>query len=96
MSDFILFMHDDAAASDELWPVYLQKLSASGIFRGGSSIGAGASFRKSGPAGEVARHIVGFIRIEAASLDEAREALSGNPVYESGGTVEIRELPQNE
>jgi hypothetical protein len=32
--------------------------------------------------------------MSAASLDEARKLLSGNPVFEAGGTVEIRELPR--
>ncbi len=36
----------------------------------------------------------GFIRIEAGSLAEAEALPAGNPVYENGGTVEIRELPR--
>jgi hypothetical protein len=37
---------------------------------------------------------VGFIKVQAESLDHARELLKGNPVFEAGGTVEIRELPR--
>jgi hypothetical protein len=36
----------------------------------------------------------GYIRISAGDLDEARGLLAGNPVFEAGGTVEIRELPR--
>jgi hypothetical protein len=36
-----------------------------------------------------------YIRIEAANLAEAEALLDGNPVYEAGGTVEIRRLPQS-
>jgi hypothetical protein len=32
-------------------------------------------------------------RVNADSLDQARSLLIGNPHFEAGGTVEIRELP---
>ena len=38
--------------------------------------------------------LTGFVRVRAASLEEAKRFLVGNPVYEAGGTVEIRELPR--
>jgi hypothetical protein len=41
-------------------------------------------------------HLSGFIRVVADSLDHARTLVVGNPVFESGGTVEIRELPQTD
>ena len=39
-------------------------------------------------------HLGGFIRVEAESLADAEALLAGNPVFENGGTVEIRELPK--
>jgi hypothetical protein len=39
--------------------------------------------------------VTGFLRIRAASLDEAASFLAGNPVFEAGGTVELRELPKD-
>lgn len=36
----------------------------------------------------------GFIRVRATNLEEVKALLTGNPVYEAGGTVEIRELPR--
>jgi hypothetical protein len=30
----------------------------------------------------------------AADLDQAKALVAGNPVFEAGGTVEIRELPE--
>ena len=50
--------------------------------------------KKSGDAPEPTAHISGYVRVTADSLAEARELLQGNPVYEAGGTVEIRELPK--
>jgi len=42
----------------------------------------------------ISRQIAGDIRIRAENLNAARELVIGNPVYEAGGTVEIRELPR--
>jgi hypothetical protein len=95
--DFILLMHNDAKTSPtlEMWPPYLSSLRDRCIFDGGSSIGAGQAFRKDAMAGTATDHLGGYIRVQAKSLEAARELLTGNPVFECGGTVEIRELPRN-
>jgi hypothetical protein len=95
--DFIMLMHDDANAehSAEMWSSYLSFLRGRGVFEGGSSIGSGEAFRKHTAPGAASEHLTGYIRIEAESLKEAKEFLTGNPVFECGGTVEIRELPRD-
>ncbi|MGV3681843.1 MAG: YciI family protein [Acidovorax sp.] len=100
MNEYILLMHEDAsdrAASNdpEQWDRYLGWLRSTGQFDGGSEIGAGQRCRKGQPGEPAARNIGGFIRVRAASLDDARQFLAGNPVYEAGGTVEVRELPRS-
>ncbi len=97
MADFILLMHDDATdpMPDALWPAYFARLRAAGAFEGGSAIGGGEALRKSGAPGPLARHLTGYIRIAAPDLPAARELVAGNPVYECGGTVEVRELPRD-
>ena len=96
MADYIFLMHDDAACGTGLdWEPYLSKLRESGVFQGGSEIGDGACFRKTGEAPEPTAHIGGFIRVTAVNLDAAKKLLAGNPVFEAGGTVEIRELPRS-
>jgi len=92
MPDYLLLTHNDAASA-EGWDSYIAKLRAAGHFQGGSAIGPGLCARKSGAAPEVSSHLSGFIRVRADSLDHARALLAGNPAYEAGGTVEIRELP---
>jgi hypothetical protein len=99
MVDFIFLMHNDSArrtgaSDDDPWGPYIQRLEASGHFEGGSAIGGGVCVNKAGARVEVSAHIVGFIKVQAESLDHARELLKGNPVFEAGGTVEIRELPR--
>jgi hypothetical protein len=100
MKDYILLMHDDApdARRDRggnEWAAYLTKLRQAGVFQGGSSIGDGMCASKSGPAPEITRHLSGYIKVQAESLTEARDLVVGNPVFEAGGTVEIRELPKD-
>jgi hypothetical protein len=97
MADYILLMHDDAVADDEAaWEPYLDRLQQGGFFQGGSAIGDGVCARKSGAPAPVTVHLTGYIRVNADSLDQARSLLAGNPHFEAGGTVEIRELPRTD
>jgi hypothetical protein len=95
MADYILFMHDDTFADDASWAPYLQTLRESGVFEGGSEIGHGVCVRKGRPARQITAHLVGYIRLTAESIDHAKSLLAGNPHFEAGGTVEIRELPRS-
>lgn len=99
MNEYILFMHrdasDPAAAGDpELWAQYFTRLRGIGLFDGGSSIGEGECLRKGHTSVAAVADISGFIRVRAKNLEEAKAFLAGNPVFEAGGTVEIRELPR--
>lgn len=98
MAEFLLLMHGDSAGqdSDEDWSTYLEALQLSGVLKGGSAIGSGLCLRLNGPAPRPTDHLVGYVKIEARDLDHAREFVSGNPVYEAGGTVEIRTLPRTD
>ena len=96
MPSFIFLMHDDAGADEAPWEPYLRRLQEAGVFEGGSAIGDGVAARKSGAAAPPTLQIVGYIRVNARDLDQAKSFLSGNPVFEAGGTVEIRELPQTD
>jgi hypothetical protein len=97
MSDFLLLMHGDAPnarAAD--WVPYLDRLIADGRLRGGSSLGDGACFRKDGALRPLSAHLVGFIRVSAVTIEDAQSCLAGNPVYEGGGTVEVRLLIEDD
>jgi hypothetical protein len=95
VAEFIFLMHDDYRGDDpaEQWQPYLDGLGAAGALRGGSAIGGGLCVRRSGNVPEVSAHLVGYVKIEARDLSHARELVVGNPIFEAGGTVEIRELP---
>jgi len=94
MADYIFFMHDDAPDAANDWEPYLTKLKASGSFGGGSEIGDGVCVRKSGDVPPLTAHFAGYIRVYARDLNHAKSMLAGNPHFEAGGTVEIRELPR--
>ncbi|OYT91756.1 MAG: hypothetical protein CFE43_11690 [Burkholderiales bacterium PBB3] len=97
MNEYILFMCNDAsdpiAANDGVqWGEYITTLRQSGCFDGGSSIGAGERVRKGQASEPASADWTGFIRVRAESLEDAKRLLVGNPTYEAGGTVEVREL----
>lgn len=95
MANFLFLMHDDAPETANAdWEAYFTFLRRSGRFEGGSAIGGGACFRKEGPVPGGSDYLTGYIKVEAEDLADARTLLVGNPVYEAGGTVEIRELPK--
>ena len=96
MTEYILLMHDDAISNDDSWGPYIQKLQQGGFFEGGSAIGDGVCVRKSGEPASVTVHLTGYIRVIADSIDQAKSLLTGNPHFEAGGTVEIRELPRTD
>ena len=98
MPDYLMLMHNDMvrSSSDRDWEAYLEALAQTGKFRGGSAIGPGVCRRKSGTAPPITARIGGYIRIEAETLAEVEALLAGNPVFENGGTVELRELPRTD
>jgi len=96
MAEYIFLMHDDANDDAADWAPYIRRLQDAGVFKGGSAIGDGLCARKNGAAPPVTVHLAGYIRVDADSLDQARSLLVGNPHFEAGGTVEIRELPRTD
>jgi hypothetical protein len=97
MPDFLLLMHAlSPGVAEADWGPYLARLGAAGALRGGSSIGPGKCVRRQGAAPAITAHLTGFIRVAAADLDAVEALLPANPVYEAGGVVEIRALPEDE
>jgi hypothetical protein len=96
MPDYLLLMHADSTADESGWGPYLGQLRQRGVLQGGSAIGDGTCVRKHGAPAAMTAHLAGFIRVTAANLDQATALVVGNPVFEAGGTVEIRELPESD
>jgi hypothetical protein len=100
MPDYLFLMHHDApdagGITAETWTAYIGELEALGQFQGGSAIGDGVCARKSGSTPPITACLGGFLRVTAADLTAAQALLAGNPVFEAGGTVEIRALPRSD
>jgi hypothetical protein len=96
MPEYILLMHDDAISNDDAWRPYLQKLQQGGFFEGGSAIGDGVCAQQNGEPAALTAHLTGYIKVKADDMDQAKTLLAGNPHFEAGGTVEIRELPRTD
>jgi hypothetical protein len=94
MNDYLLLMHVGTTPQSNDWGPYIAKLQAAGCFQGGSAIGDGVCATRAGGAPEITRHLGGYMKIKATDLAHAKALLAGNPVYEAGGVVEIRELPR--
>lgn len=94
MNELIFLMHVDTLTEEKAadWESYIERLIATGNFQGGSSIGKGFAYRKGHSTTPADDEINGFIRIQGVSLDDAKEYLVGNPTFEAGGMVEVREL----
>lgn len=97
MKEYILLMHNDvqdqnSADNSDNWNNYLATLRGSGQFDGGSAIGNGQRYNKHLADQRANTQIGGFIRVRAENLQAAKQWLAGNPVYEAGGLVEIREV----
>lgn len=78
MPDFILLMQGDTTGPEGDWDAYLAQLGAKGRLRGGSAIGNGRSYRKSRAPTAPSTGLTGFVRIDAADLDDAATLLAGN------------------
>ena len=96
MNDYILFMHDDVPShAAEVWNgPRIAKASSGRRFQGGSAIGGGVCASKRGSAGTHGAP-VRLHPHQGRGPAQARELVNGNPVFEAGGTVEIRELPMD-
>jgi len=96
MADFILLMHGDTERepSPQMWASYFDTLKDLAVFNGGSAIGGGTALRRQGQPEPLFKALTGYIRVEAPDLQTATQLVEGNPVYECGGTVEVRALPR--
>lgn len=87
MLNYVMLMMGSASKGD--WEAYIEKLISSSEFRGGSSLGKGVAMSKGQRDSECS--VTGYVRFAVDNLDKAKELVSGNPLYEAGGRVELLE-----
>ena len=87
MPEYVMLMKGSAGSED--WDDYIEKLVSSGKFTGGSSLGNGVSVAKGKVDGRC--EVTGYMRFSAESIEEVQELITGNPLYEAGGSIELLE-----
>ena len=87
MPEYVMLMRGSAASGD--WDAYIEKLVNSGRFRGGSSLGNGIAVAKGMVDSEC--EVTGYMRFSADSIEEVKQLITGNPLYEAGGLIELLE-----
>ena len=89
MAEFMMLMKGGAVENGD-WNIYIDRLTKTGLFRGGSALSNGLCANT-----QVTKRsctVTGFMRFEASTIQQIHALLAGNPVYESGGEVELLEL----
>jgi hypothetical protein len=81
------------------WMNWIQRLKEQGIYitgeplqPGGKVISSAKKIITDGPFAEGKEVVAGFFMIRANSLDEAVDVSKDCPVFENGGSVEVREI----
>ena len=76
------------------WDSYVAGLAQAGCLRGGSSLGPGKAIRQHQSAAQTADWL-GFLMLEASSLEEAESMCVTNPDFRLGSTVLILPLVED-
>ena len=91
MPEFMMLMKSSGHGGNAAdWEQYIETLSESGLFRGGSAFGNGICTNQQDKGGQCV--VSGYMRFEAVSIERVLALVPGNPVYESGGDVEVLEV----
>jgi len=85
---------EDMQAHMQRWGEWMQKAAADGfpLQREGKVVGDNAKVITDGPFTEGKEVVGGYVIIEAKDMDHAMEISKGCPIFEFGGTTEIREI----
>ena len=81
------------------WGEWIQGLTQNGAFKGGEPLNSGgkvvAGPKKlvtDGPFVESKEIVGGYLIVTAKSVDDAAEISKGCPIFDEGGSVEVREI----
>jgi len=93
--EYILFIHknNDSQIPEKEWNVFFEEAKASGLFLGGSEIGARIQFGEK-TVSDITQNIGGFMRFESTNLDPIKSLLNKHPIINHGGTIELCEMPK--
>jgi hypothetical protein len=90
----------EADAVIQKYLTWIDKLRTSGRYEGGEPLeeqvktlsGDGGRLVTDGPFAEAKETVGGYFILKAADLNEAAEIAKGCPIFDNGGTVEVRKI----
>ena len=93
--EYLLLIHKNSESlpNEGEWNEFFDRATSSGIFQGGSQLGATRVFGKK----EIPNstdYIGGFMRFETSSIEELESLLTEHPVVKNGGSIELIEMPK--
>lgn len=95
MTQYLLLIQSGGSpASDEEWERFIMQAKASGMFSGGSAVGAREIVGDAAVAHSTG-HIVGYMRFDTDDKPKLLALLQQHPVVRHGGAVELCELPRS-
>jgi len=94
MTQYLLLIHgnEKTATTAEEWGRFFAAARASGMFSGGSEVGAKEVIGDPAP-GQASGHIAGYMRFDTPDKPALLALLQQHPVVLHGGTIELCELP---
>lgn len=88
------FSPEQMQAHMEKWTVWMKEVQAEGypLQAEGKVVGTGGNIITDGPFTEGKEVVGGYVLLEAKDLDHAVELSKDCPIFEFGGTTEVREI----
>lgn len=92
---YLLLIHRDtqSAPTAQEWTAFFSRAEATGLFRGGSELGARELVGEGSMALSTA-HVAGYMRFDAEDKVALLDLLKTHPVVLHGGSVELCEMPE--
>ena len=96
MNQYLLLIHGNtkSATTDAEWESFFEIARASGMFQGGSEVGAKETIGHQTPP-HTSTHIEGYMRFDTNDKPALLALLKQHPIVRHGGTVELCELPKS-
>jgi len=90
----LIHKNTDTTPTSAEWGHFFEIASATGLFKGGSEIGARQAVGKKAVS-DTSRDVGGYMRFDADDLNRLTELLQQHPVVKHGGTIELFTMPKS-
>lgn len=88
----LLHKNTDSPPTTDEWDRFFDAANATGMFKGGSAIGARQTVGKK-PVSDTTESVGGYMRFDSDDLERLQALLKDHPVIRHGGTIELCEMP---